>query len=198
MATRNDTNEPTNTAAEAGRNATDEAARTVQTVTKETAKVGESTAHAGADVARQSTEAAHEVLQVGLNTAAQNFQRFTDQLTQVLGFAGPQAEELARRSSENLQAVTQASTILVKGAQDVSREWFGLAQERLTRSIDDLNRLTRSRSLHDFVAVQSDLVRDNLQQVIDTNRRVAELAARVAEDAARSIQAQGNRLRRAA
>ena len=198
MATRNDTNEPTNTAAEAGRNATDEAARTADTVTKEAAKVGETTARAGADVARQSTETAHEALRVGLNTAAQNFQRLTDQVTQVLGFAGPQAEELARRSSENLQAVTQASTILVKGAQDVSREWFGLAQERLTRTIDDLNRLARSRSVHDFVAVQSDLVRDSLQQAIETNRRVAELSARVAEDAARRIQAQDNRYRRAA
>ena len=97
-------------------------------MTKETAEVGGATARAGADVARQSTEAAHEVLQAGLYTAAQNFQRFTEQLTQVLGFAGPQAEELAWRSSGNLQAVTQASTILVKGAQDVSREWFGLAQ----------------------------------------------------------------------
>jgi len=198
MATRNDTNEPTNTAAEAGRNATDEATRTAQIVTKEAAKVSESTARAGADVARQSTETAHEALRVGLNTAAQNFQRLTDQVTQVLGFAGPQAEELARRSSENLQAVTQASTILVKGAQDVSREWFGLAQERLTRTIDDLNRLARSRSVHDFVAVQSDLVRDSLQQAIEANRRVAELSARVAEDAARRIQAQDNRYRRAA
>jgi phasin family protein len=167
-------------------------------VTKEAAKVGERTARTGADGARQSTETAHEALRVGLNTAAQNFQRLTDQVTQVLGFAGPQAEELARRSSENLQAVTQASTILVKGAQDVSREWFGLAQERLTRTIDDLNRLARSRSVHDFVAVQSDLVRDSLQQAIETNRRVAELSARVAEDAARRIQAQDNRYRRAA
>jgi hypothetical protein len=39
------------------------------------------------------------VLEAGLNTATQSFQRVTDQFTRMLGFNGPQAEELARRSS---------------------------------------------------------------------------------------------------
>ena len=92
-------------------------------------------------MARQGAETARKNLQAGLNTAAQTFQRMTDQFTQVLGFNGPQSEELARRSSQNLQAVSQASTILVKGAQEASREWFNSVQERLTKSIDGLNRL---------------------------------------------------------
>jgi phasin family protein len=184
MATRNDTNDQSKAA--------DEAAHTARTVTDEAARVGEQTARAGADLARRSTETARDTVQTGLNTATQTFQRMTDQFNQVLGFNGPQAEELARRSSQNLQAVSQASTVLARGAQEVSQEVFGLVQDRLQKNIDALNRLAGCRSVQDFVAVQSDLARDDLQQVIDTNRRIAELSVRVADEAAQIIQTQAN------
>lgn len=67
-----------------------------------------------------------QVAQSGLNAAAETYKRAADQFTQALGFAGPHAEELARRSSQNIEAMSQASTVLTKGAQDISREWFGL------------------------------------------------------------------------
>ena len=190
MTTRNDTKDQSKAA--------DEAARMARTVTDEAARVGEQTARASADVLRRSTEAARDSLQQGLNTANETFQRVSDQFTQVLGFNGPQSEELARRSSQNLQAVTQASAVLARGAQEVSTEVFRLVQDRLTKNVEAVNRIVGARSVQDFVVAQSDLARDTLQQVIETHKRVAEVSLRVADEAARALQAQAGQARRAA
>ena len=141
----------------------------------------------------RASETARDNMESGLNTAVQSFKHITDQFTQVLGFAGPQADEMARRSSQNIAAVSEASTVLTKGAQEISRAWFGLVQDRLAKNIEAMNRLAGCRSLQDLVTVQSDIVRDRLGQAVDGSRRIAEVSMRVADEAAQVIQAQAHR-----
>ena len=94
--------------------------------------------------------------------------------------------------------MTQANTVLARGFQEASHEWINLAQERVTKNLDGLNRLAGTRSVQDFVAVQSDLVRDDLQRLIETNKRVAEVSVRVAEEAAGIVRMQVDKTAEAA
>ena len=183
------TNEAFNKTAEAGRTAADDATRAAHGVIGVATKAGEQTFAASANAARQGADAAQDAMGAGLNTAAQTYKQVADQFTRSLGFAEPQAQELARKSSQNLELVTQTSTALAQGAQEISREWFSLAQDQFKRNMDGLTALTSCRSMQDFVAVQSDLVRNNLEQAVNNSRRLSEVSVRVAQEASRTIQA---------
>jgi phasin family protein len=156
-------------------------------------RTAEEATRAGADMARSAGETARSNLESGLDSTVQTFKRVTDQFTQVLGFAGPQADEMARRSAQNLEAVSQASTVLTRGAQELSREWFDVMQDRLAKNIDAMNRLAGCRSLQDLLTIQSEITRDRLGDALNSGRRIAEVSLRVADEAAKVIQAQAGR-----
>src|SRR5215211_4554708 len=184
--------EPANSSAETGPSAVGEAPGMAVTVIEEAAPADGPAACASPDGFKHDLKTGQDTLEVDLNPATQSFQRMTDHVKQVLGLHDFEAEEQTRRASQNLQAVTQASTVLVRGADEVSREWFGLVQEQLTKRVEGLNRMAGCRSVRAFVAAQSELMRDNLQLAIDTNRRIAAMSVRIADEAADAIQAQAD------
>lgn len=113
-------------------------------------KVADEMNRAGSDIARNGAETARQGIESGLNSTVPSFQGMTDQFTRVLGFAGPQAEELARKSSQNIEAVSQASSVLAKGAQEISREWLEAMRERVAKNLEAMNRLAGCRSVQDL------------------------------------------------
>ena len=144
--------------------------------------------------AREAANQTKDAVSAGLDGVKQ----VTDQFTRAFGFTG-QSEEVTRRAAQNFEAVTETGSVLVRGFQDVSREWVELAQQRLQKNTERLARLAQCRNLQDFAAVQTQLVRENLQEMIDNTRRIAERSMEVASEAARTITAEtGKAARRAA
>ena len=82
------------------------------------------TARAGV---REATDRAEDVMQTGIQAA----QRVAEEFGRVLGVGG-QNENLTRQASQNFDAITETGSVLIRGFQDVSREWLELTQERLT------------------------------------------------------------------
>jgi phasin family protein len=191
---KNNNNEKNNQAAEA--------ARTARIVADETANAGQHATQAGAEIARSNVETVQQAVQSSLNMAAQVAERSVEQFTSIFGLSDERAEETAQQSSRNIEAIAECNTVLARGFQDISRVWVSLAQDRLQKNLDGFNALLRCRSLQDMIAVQSTLVRDNLEQMLGNGRRIAEMSVQVANEAAQKITAQAEenakRARRAA
>ena len=115
-----------------------------------------------------------------------------DLFGRAFGLTG-QNPELARLATQNVQAVTETGSVLMRGFQDISREWVELALQRFQKNTQGLTKLAQCRNLQDLAAVQSELVRENLQDVIENTRRIAERSMQLANDATRTITEQTNK-----
>jgi len=142
---------------------------------------------AGAEGAQRVASTVRDAVQTGLGTASEIAQRSTDQALQLFSFSGRDTRDLADQASRNLQAIAQSGTVLARGVQDVSQQWMSMTQDRFQKNLDGFNALTRCRSVPDAVAIQSSIVRNNLEQMLENSRRLAEHSMRIAEEASRTI-----------
>jgi phasin family protein len=96
---------------------------------------------------------------------------------------GKRTQDLSTRAAQDLQAVTQSSTILAREIQEISGECLEMVQDRVQKNLDGMNALVRCRTLPEFLTVQSSFLRDNLELTLSNSRRIAELATRVTDHA---------------
>ena len=139
------------------------------------------------DMHAQAAETGKKLLQDGIETASKQAREVSDRLTRTLGFSGQDSERLARQSKQNMEAVTRCGTVLTQALQDASRNWFELAQKQWQRNLDGMNKLTRSTSVQEFATIQSNLVREGLQQLFQDSRAIAETSLRAVEEASKAF-----------
>jgi hypothetical protein len=139
------------------------------------------------DLREQATETTKRVMQKGVETASDHAREAADRFTRTLGFTGQDSERLARQSKQNIEAVTRCGTVLTQAFQDASRNWFELNQKQFQRNLEGLNKLTHAKSVHEFTAIQSDLMRDGLQHMVQDGKVIAETSVRAVEEASRTF-----------
>ena len=97
--------------------------------------------------------------------------------------------QLSPPSFAGLASIAETNAVLLRGVQDLSREWFGIARARSQQNLAQLSWILDSRTPIEFLAAQTGLVCDNLEHLLEDSGRLTQLSAQVALDAADAIRA---------
>jgi phasin family protein len=171
-----------------------EQAENVQRVTETVVE----TIWAGPQRVEQIGRTAQAAVRSGMSRATEVAQNSTGEWMQAFGLFGRHGQDFAERSWQTIQAGARANTVWARGVQDLTQEWLKLLQERLQRNKDGFSALSRCRSVPDFMSVQGELLRDSLQQSLESTRRMAEVSTRIADEATRTISTQAREATRQA
>ncbi|MDQ2102635.1 phasin family protein [Azospirillum isscasi] len=164
-----------------------------QTIARDTAAKARGTAE---DTTRRMAETAAEATQRGADTASDMMGKATqiagqtsDQINRMMGLSAEAQGEVAQQTRENMDVMAQCGSVLMEGMQSIMREWLGFAQEAMARNAEGVNAMMRSRSVQDFYAAQSSMVKDEVELLLNRSVKVSELSAKTANDAVRRLNA---------
>jgi len=160
----------------------EQVAQAAETATNRTAEAQQDAARANQEFLSSNLETARDALRSGVEASAHAFETVTTSLARTFGMAAPNGE-VAEQTAQNVRAVSQASTALARGAQEASRAWFGFIQQASRANLEAMSQFAKCRSMQDIVAVQSDLARASLQQVIDGSETIARSTSAAVQEA---------------
>jgi hypothetical protein len=129
-------------------------------------------------------------VRAGLGTASEIAQRSTAHVVELFSFSGQRTQDAAAQAAEGLQAVAQSSTALARGFQEISREWVAMTQNRLQMNVEALTAISRCRSLPEFLAVQTALVRGNIELTLENSQRLTQLSMTAVREATGNVAAE--------
>jgi phasin family protein len=170
-----------------GQDATRKMAEETSRAARTAADVGANAARAGADIFERNAETVQQAWQSGTEMASRLTERSMEQFARAFGISGENTQHATRQSSRNLESILQSGTILANGMQNISREWVDFARKRMQQNLNHADALANCRTPQELLAAQSDLVRDNLEDFVQSTRRIAEISMQVADEAVRRM-----------
>lgn len=172
-----------NETGQATRRAAEQSTQNGRTMVEE----AERTARAGAEAVRRNAETVSSQWRSNSDLAGRIAERSIDRFSKMFGLGSDTARQTIERSSSNLQALMESTTIIAGGFQNVSGEWMRFVQSRFEDNLEHFDDLMGCRTFQECVARQTEIVRDNFEAFLHSVRRASELSTQVADDAVRKV-----------
>jgi phasin family protein len=172
---------------EAGHETTRRAADQASQVGRTMSDAAENTARAGSEAFRRNAESISRSWRESSQAATRIAERSMDQFSKLFGLTGNGARETMQQSAGNVQALIDSSTVVVNGLQNASGEWVRFIQNRIEENLDHFEELLGCRTPQECMALQTRVVRDNLEALLQSARRTSELSTKLADEAVRRM-----------
>jgi phasin family protein len=176
----------TQAAEDAVRRVSERTAEQTRRIGETAADASQEMARASADLLRQNAEATQNALRFGLDMTTAVMGRSTDQLGRVLGLSD-EAQRAAENSAHSAASVLHSTTAIAKGMSGMSQEYFAFVRHQIENSMNHMNELWRCRTPQDVVAVQSDFMRETMENAVESGRRMADMSLKAADDTAKRM-----------
>jgi hypothetical protein len=86
-----------------------------------------------------------------------------------------------------LGAIVRSGTVLSETAERLFRECTDIGRARIERGFDRINAFLQCRTPQGFIALQGELLRDNMETLLGYARKAREHSARLADEAERRV-----------
>jgi len=138
----------------------------------------ESTTRSGTEIVQRNAELMRKAWHSYIDMMAQMTGRSADELGRAFPNANPMSGEDARKSAEqstrNVDAVLDSGTVLAKGIENVTREWFDFARGSVEQNLASLSSPAgrRAPSLHARTRAEPRIHADRISPLVRVFRHV--------------------------
>ena len=161
-----------------------EARDETQKMTAAAADASASTARDATNLMRDQFETVQRAWEVAAEAAKSVAARPIDQLSRASGLAGKNGNLGMQQSLRNAETVMESGTVIASAIHNISREVVELTSNRLQQNMNVIDALAKCRSPEEFVRTQSDFVRQQIGDYVQSARRIAEISLHMADETA--------------
>jgi phasin family protein len=147
----------------------------------------ERTARAGTEAFRRNAESLTSALHESSVTATRIAERSADQFSKLFGLSGDSARQTMQQSADHIQALIDSSTVLAGAFQNLSGEWMKFVHTRIEGNLERVDDFLGCHSPYECMELQTRILRENVEALLQTARRTSELSTDLVEDAVNKI-----------
>ena len=145
------------------------------------------------EVGKQTVES---VMKTSAEMVTKNYEKSfaaaQEQLEKAASAAAQGYEEFTALGKDNIDILVKASTLFVKGIEDLGKEVATYGQASVERSVTNVQALFGVKTLRELIELQTEQSKESFDSLIEEGTKIGAMSAKVANEAFAPIQAQVN------